>query len=385
MSQINVDAIRASNGTGDAISLTASDKTCTANITNIPGRNLLMNGAMQVAQRADLTTAADGYGAVDRWYFYNEGDGRATITQSTDVPSTKEFKYSYKLDVTTADTAGAGSRGHVGQWLEARDSGVTLKGTSAAKQITVQFWVKSPKTGTHIVALSDNGATDHSSSRFINATYTVSTANTWEKKTVTFAGDTTGVFNTTTGRGFHVGFRLVQGSNSTSGALATSWADYALANEGAGQVNVLDNTSNDFYLTGVQMELGDYATDFEHKSYCDELSKCQRYYYQLVPPGGVNTPIGIGVMYTTGIAIGIVDFPTTMRTNPSMVAVTGSDYFRVVTNSTNDGCDHVQTEDVGNTCCGFRLTTNLSVGSNGMAFYARTMHASAAIGFNADL
>ncbi len=281
MSQINVDAIRASNGTGDAISFTASDKTCTANITNFPHRNLIINGAMQVAQRADLTTAADGYGAVDRWYLYNAGDGRATITQSTDVPSTKEFKYSYKLDVTTADTAGASSRGWVGQWLEARDSGVTLKGTSAAKKITVQFWVKSPKTGTHIVSLDDNDATDHSTSRFINATYTVSTANTWEKKTVTFAGDTTGVFNTTTGRGLLLVFRLVQGSNSTSGALATSWADYALANEGAGQVNVLDNTSNDFYLTGVQMELGDYGTDFEHLPYETELAKCQRYHQKI--------------------------------------------------------------------------------------------------------
>tara|TARA_B100000131_G_scaffold68440_1_gene64801 strand:+ start:56 stop:1207 length:1152 start_codon:yes stop_codon:yes gene_type:complete len=292
MSQLKVNAIRSANGTGDAITLAAASNTATANLTqinsipfpgdgNISHRNLMHNGAMQIAQRPELTTSDAGYGSVDRWYFYNEGDGRATITQSTDVPSTKEFKYSYKLDVTTADTAGAGSRGHVGQWLEARDSGVTLKGTSAAKQITVQFWVKSPKTGTHIVALSDNGATDHSSSRFINATYTVSTANTWEKKTVTFAGDTTGVFNTTTGRGFHVGFRLVQGSNSTSGALATSWADYALANEGAGQVNVLDNTSNDFYLTGVQVEIGDQATDFEHLSYQDDLLKCQRYYQKI--------------------------------------------------------------------------------------------------------
>ena len=323
MSQINVDAIRASNGTGDAISLTASDKTCTANITNIPGRNLLMNGAMQVAQRADLTTAADGYGAVDRWYFYNEGDGRATITQSTDVPSTKEFKYSYKLDVTTADTVGASSRGWVGQWLEARDSGVTLKGTSAAKKITVQFWVKSPKTGTHIVCLSDNDATDHSTSRFINATYTVSTANTWEKKTVTFDGDTTGVFNTTTGRGLIVAFRLVQGSNSTSGALATSWADYALANEGAGQVNVLDNTSNDFYLTGVQAELGDYATDFEHKKYPDEWKDCCRYYYKPAARSDGNAYL-YGCSYHNSWGFIIIDFPNQMRVIPTLTKTSES-------------------------------------------------------------
>ena len=290
MSQINVDAIRHTSASSDAITLASNGKCSvtgstvtadTGNFTNLPNRNLLINGAMQIAQRADLTTAADGYGAVDRWYLYNAGDGRATITQSTDVPSTKEFQYSYKLDVTTADTAGASSRGSIIQWLEAKDSRVTLKGTSAAKKITVQFWVKSPKTGTHIVALSDDDETDHSTTRFINATYTVSTANTWEKKTVTFAGDTTGVFNATTARGLAVVFRLVQGSDSTSGALATSWADYALANEGAGQVNVLDNTSNDFYLTGVQLELGDYATDFEHLPYGRDLERCKRYFQKI--------------------------------------------------------------------------------------------------------
>ena len=280
MPDISQNAIAATNGTGTAISLTPASNTCTANITNnLSNRNLIMNGSMQCSQRADLTASADGYGGVDRWYLYNAGDGRITVTQATDVPSTNEFKYSLKLDVTTADTAGASSRGWIGQWLEARDSGVTLKGTSAAKKVTVQFWVKSPKTGTHIVGLGDSNATTGSAnSRFVNVTYTVSSANTWEKKTVTFPADTTGVFNTTTARGLWLGFRLVAGSNSTSGALATSWQDYAVANEGAGQVNVLDNTSNDFYLTGVQAELGDYSSDFDHKKYGDELKDCKRYF-----------------------------------------------------------------------------------------------------------
>ena len=311
--------------------------------------NLLHNGAMQIAQRPELTTAADGYGSVDRWYFYNAGDGRVTMTQATDVPSTKEFQYSLKVDVTTADTAGASSRGLVCQWLEARDSSETLKGTSAAKKITVQFWVKSPKTGTHIVALSDNDATDHSTSRFINATYTVSTANTWEKKTVTFAGDTTGVFNTTTARGLAVIFRLVQGSTSTSGALATSWADYAVANEGAGQVNVLDNTSNDFYLTGVQAEIGDTANDFQHLKYIDDLFNCQRYYQKADHYKYTGNPSTYDYWCDT------VQLSPSMRTTPTLLkttdinADTGTGSFKISSGSVaTDGAviDRASTEAV---------------------------------------
>ena len=150
------------------------------------------------------------------------------------------------------------------------------KGTSNAKPVTIQFWVRSPKTGVHVVELVDQS----NSARHINKSYTISSANTWQKVEITFEGDTTGAITNDNGRRLDLNFWLMAGSTYSSGTLQTSWGSDTNANRAVGQVNVVDSTSNDFYLTGVQLEVGSQATAFEHRTVGDELTLCQRYYFK---------------------------------------------------------------------------------------------------------
>ena len=238
-------------------------------------KNMIINGAMQIGQRGTITGIQDGYGGVDRFAFTGNTAARATLSRhtSSNVPE-QGFTSSLKVDVTTADTSIAASDYHyVGYKFEGRHLQHIKKGTSNAESLTLQFYVKSPKTGTHIVQLFDQDNTRH-----ISKSYTVSSANTWEKKTLTFAGDTTGAMTDDNNYSLQIYWWLLAGSDYTTGTLATSWASFTQANTAVGQVNVLDSTSNDFYLTGVQMEIGTEATDFEHRSYGDELQLCKRYY-----------------------------------------------------------------------------------------------------------
>ena len=399
MSQINVDAIRHTSASSDAITLASNGKCAvtgstvtadTGKFTNLPNRNLIINGAMNVAQRGTSSTT-NGYGSVDRWKCLHANTDEAptsaqhALTSSDTGPWAAGFRNSFHI-TNGNQTSGLGDPDYIlfRQVIEAQNianSGWNY--TSTSSYLTLSFWVKSS------VAQNFYGTIRSEDGTRQNYPFETGslTADTWTKITKTIPGNANLTFDNNNGPGMEVEVNAAFGGNYTdAGVSLNTWAAYV-----SGTINPVNTTTwyttNDatFEITGVQLEVGDYATDFEHRSYGDELAKCQRYYYQLVAPGGANTPIGVGVMYTTGIAIGIVDFPVTMRTDPSMVAVTGSDYFRVVTNSTNDGCDHVQTEDVNNKCCGFRLTTNLSVGSNGMAFYGRVMNTSAAIAFSAEL
>lgn len=244
-------------------------------------RNLFVNGACQINQRGTVTVGS-GYGGPDRWVQYKSGSGAAITSQDTDVPTGQGFRNSIKLDVSTALASGSSNWAWIGQYIEAQDCQSICKGTSNAKQLTLQFWVKSPKTGTHTVRLDSNDSNDG-----VGATYTVSSANTWEKKIVTFPASTSGTINDDTGRGIHVLWVLSAGTNMSSGTLNTTWASWVNANAAPGQPNILDSTSNNFYLTGVQLEVGSVATPFEHRSYADELARCQRYYVQF--GSGYNT------------------------------------------------------------------------------------------------
>ena len=275
MSTLKVDNIRHNSATSDAIT-THSDGTASAKIIDIAGgqlsnRNLFVNGACRIGQRGS-TSLASGYGGVDRWVQFL-GGGATTTSQDTDVPAGQGFRNSIKLDVTTALASGSSNWAWLGQYIEAQDCQSVCKGTANAKQLTLQFWVKSPKTGTHTVRLDVQDSNDG-----VGATYTVSTANTWEKKTVTFPASTSGTINDDNGRGVHVFWVLSAGTTYSSGTLNTTWASWTNANTAPGQPNILDSTSNNFYLTGVQLEVGDTATSFEHRSFGEEEDRCMRYY-----------------------------------------------------------------------------------------------------------
>jgi len=237
-------------------------------------RNIIINGAMQVAQRGDTASVQSGYGGCDRFKMATSGAMVVTLKQSTDVPSNQGFINSQQVDVTTADSSIAASEyAMIRTQLEAQDLQHLKYGTSEAEKITLQFFVKSSKTGTHIIELYHYDANYQNSQ-----SYTISSADTWQKVTVTFDGYQTTNFNNDNGTGLGIQWWLASGSTYAGGTLASNTWHNTAANRAVGQVNVMDNTSNNFYLTGVQLEVGSVATPFEHRSFAEEQRLCQRYF-----------------------------------------------------------------------------------------------------------
>ena len=276
MSTLKVGALQGISASSDAITL-ANDGTCTANITNnLSNRRLTINGAMIIAQRGDVSSVTQGYGGADRYKFDSSGAAVVTLKQDTgDI--TQGFAKAQRIDVTTADSSLAASDyAFLGYRFEGQDLQQLKKGTANAQQVTLSFHIKSPKTGTHIVELVDQS----NSARHVNKAYTVSSANTWEKKTVTFPMETSNAITNDNARRMDLNWWLAAGSNYSSGTLQTNWGSDTDANRAVGQVNCMDSTSNDIYITGVQLEVGSVATDFEHKSFAVEKRLCQRYYEQ---------------------------------------------------------------------------------------------------------
>jgi hypothetical protein len=239
-------------------------------------KNLLINGSQSVWQRSTSVTGqtTTAYVTADRWRFAAASAGTWTLSRSTDVPSAQGFGYSYKFDCTTANASlSATSILQFQQRIEGQNLQHLLKGTSSAKALTLSFWVKSNKTGTYIALLYDNDNT-----RVICKSYTIDSASTWEKKEIVFEGDQTGALDNDNAYSFSVAFWLVAGSNYTSGTLQTTWGASVSANQAVGQVNLADSTSNELYITGVQLEVGEVATDFQFEPFESTLRKCQRYY-----------------------------------------------------------------------------------------------------------
>ena len=281
-----------------------------ASTVNLGRRNLLINGAMQVWQRGTSFTGVNSVAYhTDRFQSYNSSNasGESTVSKSTDAPD--GFGNSYKLEVTTADSSLHVSAEYgLYHYFEGQDLQGLKKGTSDAKSLTASFWVKSSVTGTFIVELMDND----NSNRHINKSYTINAANTWEYKTITFEGDTVGALDNNNNNSFHINWWLGGGTSFTSGTLQTSWGTLSQANRAGGQTNVHATVGNTWQITGVQLEAGDTATPFEHRSYGEELSLCQRYYLQY--EGFVAGTYGATSAATS------VNFPVQMRASPTVSA-----------------------------------------------------------------
>jgi hypothetical protein len=244
------------------------------------------------------------------------------MSQSTDVPSGYGFAYSTKVDCTTADASpSAGDYLALEQAFEGQNLQYLKKGTANAVSLTASFWVKSTKTGTFIAELFDSD-----NNRSISKSYTVSVSNTWEFKTVTFAGDTTGAFTNDNGKSLVFRFWLGAGTTYTSGTLNTNWGTATNANIAVGQVNIADSTSNDFLITGVQLEAGTSATDFEFLPIDVSLGRCRRYLQTLVEINKGTQLIGIGYSYSTSQFHAGTKFDVVMRTAPSISFASGSYY-----------------------------------------------------------
>ena len=299
--------------------------------TALSNRNLIINGAMQVAQRGTSETSVTSSGykqAPDRWRVAGSATGTFgtwSVSQSTDVPSGEGFGESYKLECTTADASlAAGDNLTLQHRIEGQNLQQLSKGTSNAKSVTLSFWVKSNKTGTYIAELRDQD-----NSRVYGQQYTISASNTWEKKTLTYSGDTTGSLDNDNLDSLRVLFFLLAGTDFTSGTLPNAWATSTNANRAVGQVNLADTVGNEWYITGVQLEVGEQATPFEHRSFGDELARCQRYFQKIESLGSVaayNAFPYTGLSRSTTIAKVSCGWITILRSSPTITFSAASDF-----------------------------------------------------------
>jgi len=292
-------------------------------------RNIFINGAMQVSQRAtSFTFAHDGTTnayTLDRWQWqmHNTDELDGTITQDSDAPS--GFKNSYKWATGTAESAIATDEFVAfRQNVEAQDLQQLKYGTADAKTLTISFYVKSSVTGTYGLSLYKPDQTARSN----NKTYTIDSANTWEFKTVTFPADTGGGgIDDDTGNGMSVYWVLATGATYGGTNSSGAWINNSTASffGGHAQDGVITTASATWLITGVQMEVGSTSTPFEHRSFGEELQLCQRYYYErmgagtaLAVSGGQFQWVMSGLAYNTTLGIGGLSFPTPMRTTPTL-------------------------------------------------------------------
>ena len=285
---------------------------------------LIINGDMQIAQRGTSATALGngdtGYHTLDRFQFREDGTPtyEFTMSQSTDTPTGEGFSQSLKLDCTTADTslASADALG-IRHTVEAQNLQMLKYGTSSAEVLTLSFWVKTNKTGTYTLwVYSEDGA------RNISKTYTVSSSNTWEKKVINIDADTGGTINNDNGIGLILGWYLGAGTDFTSGTLNTSWGSLVTADRvSSSQVNLADSTSNDWYITGVQLEVGTFDANsippFQFEDRATSLARCQRYFTKtLAAMAGSSGGSGSKKQYWF--------FKQTMRATPTISFVNGA-------------------------------------------------------------
>ena len=249
-----------------------------ADIRGVNFRNIIINGDMSIAQRATSASSitSSSYNTVDRWQNYISSLGTWTVSQSTTVPTGQGFAKSLKYDCTTADASPASNDVNILiQKFEGQNLQYLKKGTSSAESLTLSFWVRSNKTGTYTCELYDNDNT-----RFVSKTYSISSADTWEKKTITFDGDTTGALDNDNANSLNVHFWLGAGSDFTGGTFNNgTWSTTTNTRVSSSQVNLADSTSNEWYMTGVQLEAGSQASDFEFLPTDVNKNRCYRYCY----------------------------------------------------------------------------------------------------------
>jgi len=288
---------------------------------------LIINGDMAVAQRDTSVTGitGDGYKLCDRWYEYLSSLGTYTFAQEAQTSGNafdNGFRTAFRIDCTTADASpSASDEFWWGMKFEGQNLQLIKKGTSNAQKLTLAFWVKSNKTGVGQVNFRD---TDNS--RMCSGTYTISSADTWEHKIINIVADTTGSFNNDNAESLQIQWYLDSGSNYEGGTAPTAWeADSATDRNASGTLNIGDNTANDWSITGVQLEVGEYTSStlppFQHESYGDNLFRCQRYYN--IFGNATGKPIGMAAFYTASAAYcGPLVYPVEMRSSPT-ISITG--------------------------------------------------------------
>ena len=295
-------------------------------------RNIIINGGMNVAQRSASVTdigAAAGYFTVDRWNIAPSGTaGRLTMTQTADGPS--GFANCLKLDCTTADTSiAAGELLILRQSLEGQDIQQIKKGTSDAELITLSFYVKANAAFTFGCELDDRDNTRQITKLFATTT-------DWVRHEITFPADTTGALDDDNADSLNVNFWIHAGATYTGGTLNTAaWASRTNANRAAGIDSFYSSTDNNFFITGVQLEVGSVATPFEHRSFGEELALCQRYFQARIG----QQAVAAGVWFNAAEVLANFSFLKEMRAAPTMSVSSadwGKAYLDSAARATND-------------------------------------------------
>ena len=307
-------------------------------------RNLIMNGAMKVNQRTQTGTlgyynpVTSSIYTLDRWKIQLSGSfdtDSAKIYHSTTAPSQHGFTKSLKVDIGNTETPSSGQMAGIQQRIEGQDLQGLAYGTSSGKTLTLSFWVRSVKTGTYSVQIIMQYSGGY---QYVLHEYTISSANTWEKKTITISPNTSAAILDGTSIGFYVSWFLCAHSDVTASA-TSSWTSGGSYRASTNQVNLWDSGSNDWYLTGCQLEIGDTATEYEHRSFGDELSLCERYYQIIMEDstgGGARTGGVGGTPYTNGSSVYCpILFRCRMRSEPTLESTASSTFRTRFGNSAN--------------------------------------------------
>ena len=346
-------------------------------------RNVIINGAMNVAQRQISVTGlgadADTIPTCDRWY-HSAGNtaGRFTMTQDSSAPS--GFANSLKLACTTADTSIAAAEYFLlRQKLEGQNVQMFAKGTADAKPYAVSFYVKGNASATYVAELMDND----NSNRHVNKTFSVTTD--WTRVELSLPADTTGALDDDNANSLDLNIWLHAGSQRTSGSLQTTWGALAQANRAVGISSFFDSTARTFFITGVQLEVGQNPTSFEHKSFAQDLHECGRY-YQLIA-SGTNKAIATGPEYNSSTAQLSTDYPLgAMRDAPTIDQVNGGDYYLWHGGGVSSGIDGAFTIEHATTVrASFYATPDATVSSDGQARYLKTNNSAAYFAFKSEL
>ena len=353
---------------------------------------LIINGDMSVAQRGAGPSgafASSGYSeGPDRFKVVLSSMGNWKSAQTTTVPTGQGFSKSFQLDCDAADASPAASDSvQFVQYMEGQNLQSLKKGTSNAESITVSFWVRSNKTGTYTLELYDND-----NARQISKTYTINSADTWEKKIVNFAADTTGALDNDNALSFAVQWWLGAGSNFTSGTLSQTWTSVTTANRvSSNQVNLADSTSNEWYITGVQLEVGEFDSttipSFPFESFESNFRKCCRYFQQIGDGIYTDTSLGgnrlaIGQRDGSGSSGGYPTVPvlSQLRTTPSITY----NNLNVRQDGSNKGISSIDTIKNFGMTVSFNLTADSNF-STGETFQIRTTTSNGYMRFDAEL
>jgi hypothetical protein len=344
-------------------------------------KNRIINGNMTISQRngtSSVTPTVNGTYTLDRWTTDLSVTSKFSVQQDAGAvtPPTGFIDY---LGVTSlsAYTVGASETFGVSQIIEGFNIADLGWGTASASPVTLSFWVRSSLTGTFGGSIRNEVP-----NRSYPYTYTISAANTWEYKTITIAGDTSGTWLTNNGWGMQIIFGL--GSGSTRSGTAGAWAGSNFTNA-TGAVSVVGTNGATFYITGVQLEKGSTATSFDYRPYGTELALCQRYYYKQKATS-VSAFFGVGTVETSTAALGICPFPVPLRTAPTSVEQTGTpSNYRVNHGSSNTVCSAVPTFD-GAEIFSSRITFNVPSGlTTGQACILRSADSAAYLAWSAEL